>query len=168
METIILKIKEDYLKYKRNSKWILFLAILFFIFAFSSQPGKDSKNLSKGFANSVEQVFVQISSNDSSVQTIDFVKIVRKSAHFFLYFFLGIFTFLLFHEYHNSFKKCFLFTILFCSFYGAADEFHQLFVPGRLGKIFDVFIDSCGATCGAIFVLILLKFIAYRKQKKCL
>jgi VanZ family protein len=37
----------------------------------------------------------------------------------------------------------------------SADEFHQTFLPGRTGRIFDVGID----TCGAITALILLFFL---------
>lgn len=39
--------------------------------------------------------------------------------------------------------------------YAASDEFHQLFVPTREGKLHDVAIDSAGAACG-LFVLWLL------------
>jgi VanZ family protein len=32
--------------------------------------------------------------------------------------------------------------------YGASDEFHQLFVPSRVGSVADVLIDACGAVLG--------------------
>ena len=43
------------------------------------------------------------------------------------------------------------------------DEIHQMFVPGREGKVFDVMIDSCGAFCGIMVSLITQKFIEKKK-----
>lgn len=40
--------------------------------------------------------------------------------------------------------------------YAASDEFHQLFVPGRAGRITDVMIDSLGLIIGIIFVYAVL------------
>ena len=39
--------------------------------------------------------------------------------------------------------------ILIASLYGASDEFHQLFVPGRLCDPADWLTDTCGAALGA-------------------
>jgi VanZ family protein len=36
--------------------------------------------------------------------------------------------------------------------YAASDEFHQTFVPGRLGRVQDVLIDSLGAALAALGV----------------
>ncbi|MDP2874059.1 MAG: tRNA (adenosine(37)-N6)-threonylcarbamoyltransferase complex ATPase subunit type 1 TsaE [bacterium] len=38
--------------------------------------------------------------------------------------------------------------LVFCFIYGASDEFHQLFVPGRQGKVRDVVVDAIGAAIG--------------------
>ena len=42
------------------------------------------------------------------------------------------------------------------------DEIHQLFIPGRTGRIFDVGVDSCGILLGCI----LLTFIKHKTDKK--
>lgn len=47
-------------------------------------------------------------------------------------------------------KLAFLLTV----FYACTDEFHQLFVPGRAGRITDVLIDSAGA---AVITLVLIR-----------
>lgn len=47
--------------------------------------------------------------------------------------------------------------ILASALYACTDEFHQLFVPGRTGQIFDVFVDTLGATFGCLLVLGILK-----------
>jgi VanZ family protein len=38
--------------------------------------------------------------------------------------------------------------IVFATFYGVTDEFHQLFVPGRSADRYDVLADGVGATIG--------------------
>lgn len=47
--------------------------------------------------------------------------------------------------------------ILASALYACTDEFHQLFVPGRTGQIFDVLVDTLGATFGCLLVLGILK-----------
>lgn len=42
---------------------------------------------------------------------------------------------------------------IFTLLYGASDEFHQLFVPGRSCDIADWFADTTGAAIGALIVL---------------
>jgi len=46
-------------------------------------------------------------------------------------------------------RKAFLFTILFGVAFAALDEIHQLYVPNREGKFYDVLIDSLGILAGA-------------------
>jgi len=42
-------------------------------------------------------------------------------------------------------RRCFLFTILFTAMYGALDEFHQYYVPGRDSDPFDWIADVTGS-----------------------
>ncbi|MBU1726705.1 MAG: VanZ family protein [Candidatus Omnitrophica bacterium] len=46
--------------------------------------------------------------------------------------------------------KVIIFTTLFGLFYGATDEFHQLFVPGRSCSGFDLLIDTAGSFIGSL------------------
>jgi VanZ family protein len=39
---------------------------------------------------------------------------------------------------------------MLCLLYAATDEFHQLYVPNREGKVSDVLIDTCGASVGIV------------------
>ena len=48
--------------------------------------------------------------------------------------------------------------------YASTDEIHQMFVPGREGKVFDVMIDSCGAFCGIMVSLITQELIEKRRK----
>ena len=38
-----------------------------------------------------------------------------------------------------------LFSLLFCSFYGVSDEYHQSFIDGRNADVWDWFADTIGA-----------------------
>jgi len=136
---------------RKGIKWICFLSWLFLIFYFSHQPGTQSTELS----DSVVHIFDSVFHNSwISKSLLDVTLLVRKSAHFGEYFILGIFTVWLFREYISSWKHIFLFAFLFCVCYAMSDEFHQLFILGRSGKLFDVFIDGSGAFFGIIFTTI--------------
>ena len=50
--------------------------------------------------------------------------------------------------------------IVFSIFYGITDEFHQSFMPGREGRLRDVFIDALG-------VLIFWRFILNKLEITC-
>jgi len=45
--------------------------------------------------------------------------------------------------------KLFFYTVIFCSLYGASDEFHQLYTPGRDCSVFDWMVDTVGSCAGA-------------------
>jgi VanZ family protein len=40
--------------------------------------------------------------------------------------------------------------MVFCSLYGASDEWHQSFVPGRMVEVADWLADSIGGVIGAV------------------
>lgn len=88
--------------------------------------------------------------------------LVRKTAHMSEYFVLAVLTFCLVSNYVSSNKKVFLITFICCVLFSIGDEIHQLFIPGRTGRIFDVGVDSCGILLGCI----LLTFIKHKTDKK--
>ena len=47
--------------------------------------------------------------------------------------------------------------------YAATDEFHQVFVPGRSGKVADVLLDSAGALLGVLLLALILHAIDKRR-----
>jgi len=54
-------------------------------------------------------------------------------------------------------KSAFILAFVLCSAYGAADEFHQSFVPTRSVDPFDAAADAAGALLGAAVYLYFLK-----------
>ena len=132
---------------KRVLYWGITLVLMILIFSFSAKNGTSSAGMSIGYAKELARIlsflgFFQIHSNADLMMHAEAVHtFVRKTAHFTEYAVLGFFTYK----------------------YASTDEIHQMFVPGREGKVFDVMIDSCGAFCGIMVSLITQKLIEKKK-----
>lgn len=119
------------------------------IFSFSAQPDTESAQVSSGVSYRLVSGIDQILKLEKSEQEIKEAAVsiefpVRKIAHmseFAILFLLLLGMFFAYGKTKHAFKYAFWLTVL----YAATDEFHQLFVPGRAGRIMDVLIDSAGA-----------------------
>ena len=83
-----------------------------------------------------------------------------KIEHFFAYGFLAfLLTLALFFQRRSRIisSNAFLFAFIFIVIYGAVDELHQLFVPGRFCDIFDWIADTIGGALGIGIVYSFLK-----------
>jgi len=89
--------------------------------------------------------------------------LVRKSAHIFMYFVLGVLTYNVLRGYKLSNIKLIGYSILFASLYAVTDEIHQSFVPGRSAELRDVLIDTIGAALGVALFWCILKLKSRRK-----
>ena len=143
---------------KKLSKIHLLLPLLWMvvIFMLSHQSASISSGQSGVF---VEQLRHIAPSVDQQLLTF----LVRKGAHIFAYFVLGILAFnALWRVDLSKFKFNYPvgLSIIVCALYAASDEFHQLFVSGRSGEIRDIIIDSCAATVGVFIISIFCKNIA--------
>ena len=145
---------------KKIILFILLAACMIMIFLFSSQNAEISGNLSEGITYRIACIFVQDFKTFSTEKQTEIVEgmhfYIRKAAHFSEYALLGMLTFLNACQYFSKTKTRFLITLPFCLLYASADEFHQLFVPGRSGKVIDVLIDSSGALLGVLFLWIIM------------
>jgi len=83
------------------------------------------------------------------------ITVIRKSAHFFLYFILGALMFWALHPAVRSQKRRVLISVLIVAGYAALDEFHQSFIPGRSAEVRDVLIDTVGGLAGILTLLTL-------------
>lgn len=135
---------------KKIVKLLLIVIWLLVIFLFSNQDGSTSTSLTNGI---LEKYLFFV---DSDI----FFMIIRKMAHITEYFILGI----LVLNFINEFKidKKIVVSILICFILASFDEFHQLFIPDRTGRLLDVFIDMIGASLG-ILILSLIK--NHKKQR---
>jgi len=59
-----------------------------------------------------------------------------------------------------------LLTTLAGSVYGAIDEFHQFFVPGRDCNAWDWVADTLGAFCGALVIMLCMRIFKLAKPVK--
>lgn len=141
-------------KYLSYTVVILWMALIFY---FSHQPANESSELSTGITEvivtAVEKVAPQ---SDFIVGNLN--HLVRKNAHFFIYFVLGM---LVVHSLRlngvSRYKGMGL-ALSICVLYAISDEVHQLFVPGRGAQVSDVFIDSAGAFVGiGIYTVIVFR-----------
>lgn len=130
--------------------WLPPFFLALFIFIMSSFRATDSDQQSGIIVDLVTTLFPNLENTRS------LVVIIRKTAHFIEYAFLGFLT----ARGFNFSKKSPWLSVLACGFYAATDEFHQTFVPGRSGEINDVLLDTAGATFGA-FIYFLLNRKSY-------
>lgn len=70
--------------------------------------------------------------------------ILRKGAHIFVFAILFLLLIRAFKNYGLSDKKALLWAFIFTVFYAVTDEYHQTFIPQRVGSPIDVGIDSVG------------------------
>ena len=83
----------------------------------------------------------------------DFV--IKKTAHLVEYFVLTILLYrgLLYYEGKGfSKKKILIVCVIFIFLYGASDEIHQSFTPGREARFRDVVVDTAGSLIGLWYI----------------
>lgn len=90
----------------------------------------------------------------SAVYWQDFA--VKKTGHVLLFGFMAILVYrALRGEGVDRFKAA-IWAVGLATFYGATDEYHQMFTQGREARVRDVFIDGVGATIAAFVTYQLL------------
>ena len=89
---------------------------------------------------------------------------VRKTAHFSEYLILGILLRLCLESWFG--KRGFLFPASWsgAALYACTDEMHQILTDGRSAMWMDVLIDSAGALCGVLLVMLI--FAVRRNSRK--
>lgn len=149
---------------KKIVKFILIVIWLGIIFMFSADNSVESTKKSDSVAIKItEVVFGKKLSGSEKTKYIDkLVVLVRKGAHFTVYFILGILLISFIREFRVINYKSLLIVIFLTFLYACSDEIHQLFVSGRSGEIRDVFLDTIGASVGC---LIYYEFYKLRRKK---
>lgn len=143
-----------------NIAGILALVWMCVIFAFSAQTKEESGAVSGGFSYRVVNTtgkLLHLNIDDEKVREIanSIEHFVRKGAHMTEYAILAILLYAWLRGWQVSRIKTACVAAGFAVLYACSDEFHQLFVAGRAGRISDVLIDSAGAILGlALFLFI--------------
>ena len=142
---------------KRLILHIMTIAWMILIFLFSAQGGQGSSHLSSEIIKNVAQIFVRDFRSMDSAQQILFINnwqnIVRKNAHFMVYFVLGALVLCTLFTYKINIKMQLFFAFGIVVLYAVSDEIHQMFVPGRVAMISDVLIDATGGAVGMILMI---------------
>jgi len=116
------------------------------IFLLSHQKGPDSQEYSRIILYILDMLHVELDNEGKRWASWLF----RKTAHFVEY---AVLFFLLFRlmTLYIKYPKSLIITLLITIIYAATDEYHQTFIPGRVGNIGDVGIDALGAICACLY-----------------
>ncbi len=153
---------------------VVWMGMIFFL---SAMPGTKSNLKSETVISTVIEKTVSTTNGlgitnkhpsvDKMNEVVEFLnRPLRKCAHATVYFILVVFLVNLFKIKNLSNKKAFLISIIICIIYALTDEWHQRFVPGRLGQLLDVLIDTCGGFLGIFFYMLINKIFKIKKREK--
>jgi len=147
-------------RFNHGLKLLLLVVWIWVIFSFSSHDATVSSELSGSVLNTVVgliEIFEPDFSNRFDLS--GFHRFLRSGAHFYLYFFLGVFSFNAFHIFFKDWFRLSVDAILFSLVVGIFDEIYQSFIPGRAMMLEDILIDGLGAFFGVLLIaLIQFKF----------
>ena len=127
------------------------------IFLFSAQDA-DSSDAQSGF---VVDLLGTVTKSEGDIETF----LVRKAAHIFAYFVLGLLLYNALRTHALSGRKIALASITIACVYALTDELHQVYVPGRSGEIRDVLIDTAAAAL-AVGLCSLCVYLSRRWSEK--
>jgi hypothetical protein len=147
------------MRQKKYIYLVFMLAVMALIFYFSSQNSDESGETSSAV---LAWILEHTAFNGNVPEFAE--TLLRKAAHFSIYFVLGISSALTVSEWKPR-RLIFLWSWLIPVVYACTDEFHQYFVPGRSCEFRDVCIDSTGALLGVALVRFIL-IVQDRSERK--
>lgn len=150
---------------------LLLAGWMILIFSFSAQPAVESDKVSGTVAYRIAEGYGLIfhmeltkEETEHCAKAINYP--IRKAAHMTEYAILGLLSFAYCLGYRKQAKSCYLLALGISAAYAAADEIHQIFVPGRAGRFSDVCIDTAGAALALILLYLILKIAGKHCEKK--
>ena len=138
---------------------ILALMWMCVIFVFSAQTKEESSVVSQGFSYRIVNttgLLLHLHIDEEQLREIAnaIEGFVRKGAHMTEYAILAILVYVWLGRWQLSRRRMLCTAAGLTMLYACSDEFHQLFVAGRAGRVSDVLVDSAGAIVGlALFLL---------------
>ena len=103
-------------------------------------------DVSGGESTYITEIFLKFFLDNPRRELIDISEIIfRKLCHFGEYAVLSFFVYMMLRSFGFTAKRASL-AILISALYAVTDEVHQYFVPGRACRIFDIAIDTLGAS----------------------
>lgn len=104
--------------------------------------------------------FIFLLSHQSTLPVSMMFQHQDKLTHAGAYAVMGGLAWLSFRHLHLTVISTALVALIFTSFYGLTDEYHQSFIQGRQADVWDWLADTTGA-------LLMLGFIIWRKRRSC-
>lgn len=142
---------------RKAIKGTIVILCMLIIFSFSSDNSIQSSKKSENVILEISSLF-GVKGHRKQQQMINkFFVPVRKCAHFFIYFVLGLSMISFLREFSLPVRKLILLSIFLAFLYACSDEVHQLFVSGRSGEVRDVLLDTFGAGIGVYLYYLLFK-----------
>ncbi len=146
--------------------WVLLLLNMGVIFYFSARTAEQSTVTSDAILAAPMEAYESAHPEKAGDERVYwwFQFIVRKLAHMAEFASLCVWAagLLLAYRVRFAWPLGLGFTVL----YGASDELHQSFVPGRECKATDWLFDSAGAAIGLLVLLLLVRYIRKRKERR--
>lgn len=153
--------------------WILVVCWMLVIFSLSAETGDVSAARSQEVVEKLAKVLGDLAEEG----------LMRKAAHIFEYLILSVLAYIaMFATKHiqsdvnwsdskliqlKSDNEIYIAFALWITAFGAvADEYHQIFVPGRSASLFDVLLDLSGACVLMLIIRIIVSIHVYVKDKK--
>ena len=134
---------------------VMFWMIL--IYFFSQQTVDESIKVSSVatmvFSGLLEMLFPNSTFEEKYIHHM-----VRKLAHFTIYFILGVLVSYLLNIGKRKGKKIIFIAIICCLLFAISDETLQLFIYGRGAQVTDILIDISGASLGILLVYLSRKY----------
>ncbi len=148
-------------------KFILIILCMTFIFSLSADSGEVSEKKSDSVIVKFTETILhrKLTEVEKEKYIERSVKVVRKTAHFTLYFILGLLIISFLKEFGLS-KKSIIISIIVVLLYACSDEIHQTFVAGRSGEVLDVLIDTVGGSLATILYYLIYKRRRFNEQEK--
>ncbi|MBO4928642.1 MAG: VanZ family protein [Clostridiales bacterium] len=152
--------------------WSLVLGWLAVIFSLSSESGEASSMRSSDMVRRISETFHLYVNED----------FLRHCAHVFEYIVLSVLCYIamfatnhvkvapfsgsMLEKLKNDNEVYIAVALWITALAAAADEYHQIFVPGRASRLLDVFLDLAGAFVLMLIIRIVVSIYVYVKNKK--
>ena len=149
---------------------IMLAGWMIIIFWFSNQPATESSEISGTISyrlvEDTDEIFNWGLTTDQIGNIAGNIEYpIRKAAHMTEYAILGWLAFAFSGTFEMKQKVHYIAALGFAFCYASTDEFHQLFVPGRAGRVSDVLIDSSGVLLGIAIVSLFMHIKQFLKTK---
>ncbi|WP_073024321.1 VanZ family protein [Lutispora thermophila] len=143
--------------------WVITVLWMCMIFYFSHQPGEVSRMESGKILHKMDLIQENDINTVDNYEVLSLQRVIRKWAHKIIYFTLGILFVLSIINTRFTNIVTYLISFIAATVYGATDELHQMFVPGRGPLLSDVFLDSVSALTGVVFIAVIIELLKKTK-----